>query len=91
MFAVLELDIMSKHLQLQLKMKHERRTAPKRSQIQAIGSPPPKTWADYRQGCLDTYHRGYRTEEEVKAFQHGMNTVFNLLESELPDLLKEEE
>lgn len=70
---------------------HLSRTPKQGSQIQATGSPPPKTWTDYRQGCLDTYQGGYRTHEEAAAFRHGMSTVFDLLESELPDLFKETE
>lgn len=59
----------------------------KRSQIQAIGVPPPKTWQDYRDGCLMTFHGGYHDDVKLDTFQHGMNTVFNLLENELPSLL----
>lgn len=56
------------------------------SQIQTIGEPPPKTWDDYRNGCLSTFHGGYHDPKEVEIFQHGMITVFNLLTNELPPL-----
>lgn len=55
-----------------------------RSQAQAIDEPIHKTWADYRNGCLMTFHGGYCDAEELSIFQHGMETVFNLLESEFP-------
>lgn len=54
------------------------------SQCQVIGKPPVKTWADYRQGCLDTYCGGHRDDGHLEAFRHGMETVFNLLEAEFP-------
>ena len=54
------------------------------SQVQAVNAPPPKTWADYRQGCLSTYAGGHDEPAEYRAFQHGMETVFNLLEAEFP-------
>ena len=53
------------------------------SQVQAVNGPPPKTWDDYRQGCLSTFSGGHEGAE-YRAFQHGMNTVFNLLEHEFP-------
>lgn len=55
-----------------------------RSQAQAINEPTHKTWEDYRKGCLMTFHGGYHNAEEVSIFQHGMETVFNLLKSEFP-------
>lgn len=55
----------------------------KHSQVDAIGAPPVKTWDDYRRGCKMTYAGGYDGAEFV-AFQHGMDTVFNLLEAEFP-------
>lgn len=54
-----------------------------RSQVACIGLPHPRTWADYRQGCIGTY-RGGHVGREAEAFVHGMNTVFNLLEAEFP-------
>ena len=54
------------------------------SQVQVLGRPAPKTWDDYRQGCLSTYAGGHHEPAEFRAFQHGMNTVFNLLEAEFP-------
>ena len=53
------------------------------SQVQAVNGPAPKTWNDYRQGCLSTFGGGHAGVEYL-AFQHGMNTVFNLLEHEFP-------
>ncbi len=53
------------------------------SQVQVIGLPRPKTWADYENGCLATFGGGHRGDE-LDAFQHGMQTVFNLLRSEFP-------
>ena len=54
------------------------------SQAQVIGTPPMKTWDDYEQGCLATYGGGYRTQEEIEIFHHGISTVFNLLRNEFP-------
>lgn len=54
------------------------------SQCQVIGRAPVKTWSDYRKGCLDTYAGGHRNDGHLEAFQHGMETVFNLLEAEFP-------
>ena len=56
-----------------------------RSQAQAINEPNYKTWGDYRKGCLMTFHGGYHNSEELRIFQHGMETVFNLLEAEFPE------
>jgi hypothetical protein len=53
------------------------------SQVHVVGESAPKTWADYRKGCLSTYGGGHHGKE-VEAFQHGMETVFNLLEAEFP-------
>jgi hypothetical protein len=55
-----------------------------RSQVDCFGLPPVRTWADYRRGCLGTYRGGHHDPESVAAFQHGMETVFNLLEREFP-------
>jgi len=57
----------------------------KRSQVQSWGGPPPETWNDYRQGCLGTFAGGYRDIKQLSAFQHGMDTVFTLLENEFPE------
>ena len=48
------------------------------------------SWDDYEAGCLNTYGGGYREGPEILAFQHGMQTVFNLLRAEFPpaDLCK---
>ena len=54
------------------------------SQCQAINEQDYKTWGEYRKGCLLTFHGGYQTPNELEAFQHGMNTIFNLLEDEFP-------
>ena len=55
-----------------------------KSQCQAINEPNYKTWNEYRRGCLLTFAGGYHEPETLRIFQHGMNTVFNLLESEFP-------
>jgi hypothetical protein len=55
-----------------------------RSQAQAINEPPHETWEEYRKGCLSTFGGGYHDDGMLGAFQHGMNTVFNLLETEFP-------
>ena len=57
----------------------------KKSQCQAINERNYKTWDDYRRGCLATYAGGHHEPETIRAFQHGMNTVFNLLENEFPE------
>ena len=54
-----------------------------RSQVDAFGAKPVRTWADYRAGCLGTYGGGHEGKE-LDAFRHGMETVFNLLEAEFP-------
>lgn len=54
------------------------------SQCQIIGTPAVKSWNDYENGCLATYGGGYRTEEELSIFHHGIVTVFNLLRAEFP-------
>jgi hypothetical protein len=54
------------------------------SQVQAINEPPPRSWEDFRQGCLATYAGGHHDDGHLKAFQHGMNTVFRLLEADFP-------
>jgi len=58
------------------------------SQVTVIGRPQPKTWDDYRQGALANYGGGHHTDGHLEAFHHGMETVFNLLESEFPDAQK---
>jgi len=55
------------------------------SQCQVLGQPKYKTWADYRQGCLMSFHGGYDTQEQLGIFAHGMGTVFNLLEAQFPE------
>src|SRR3990167_4833360 len=57
----------------------------KLSQCRTWGEPHPKTWADYRRGCLATYGGGHREQDTIEAFRHGMETVFNLLEAEFPE------
>lgn len=59
------------------------RRAGERSQVQAFGGPQPKSWGDYETSCLATYGGGHRGPE-LEAFQHGMQTVFNLLRAEFP-------
>lgn len=54
------------------------------SQVQMIGLPAPKTWDDYADGCFATFGGGYQSKAERGIFQHGMETVFNLLRSEFP-------
>lgn len=54
------------------------------SQVQAINVSPPKSWKDFREGCLSTYAGGHHDDGHLGAFQHGMETVFNLLEAEFP-------
>ena len=53
------------------------------SQVQAVGEAAPKSWEDFRLGCIGTY-RGGHDGAEAGAFVHGMNTVFSLLEHEFP-------
>lgn len=55
-----------------------------RSNCQAINEPNYKTWEEYKNGCLMTYHAGIEKAEELAAFQHGMKTIFRLLEAEFP-------
>jgi hypothetical protein len=55
-----------------------------RSQCQAINESNYKTWEEYRMGCLSTFAGGHHNDGMLSAFQHGMNTVFNLLEQEFP-------
>lgn len=54
-----------------------------KSQVQAINEPPPRTWADYERGCIDTFRGGHEGKEAV-AFVQGMRTVFRLLKEEFP-------
>ena len=61
-----------------------------RSQCQAINEPNYETWDEYRKGCLMTFAGGHHEPETLRAFQHGMNTVFNLLEAEFPSPRSEE-
>ena len=58
------------------------------SQCQPVGAPAPKTWDDYEAGCEATYGGGYRTNEEIEIFHHGMATIFNLLRGEFPSASK---
>jgi hypothetical protein len=53
------------------------------SNCQAINEPDYETWADYRRGCLLTFHGGL-DGQALANFQHGITTVFNLLEAEFP-------
>ena len=57
---------------------------PKRSQCQVLGIPQVRTWADYREGCMSTYGGGHHYDGHLSAFQHGMETIFRLLEDEFP-------
>lgn len=88
MVTVVELDEQRKDLLSAIYVQKRDANLSRRSQIQSVGTPPPKTWDDYRKGCLSTFGGGYRTKEELEVFQHGMNTVFNLLQAELPDLVE---
>lgn len=54
------------------------------SQVTIVGLPQPKSWTDYRRGCLANYAGGHHSDGHLEAFQHGMETVFNLLEAEFP-------
>ena len=54
------------------------------SQCEAVGEARYKTWAEYRRGCLSTFGGG-RSGNELEAFKHGIDTVFNLLENEFPE------
>lgn len=55
------------------------------SQAQVIGRPKPQTWDEYESGCMATFHGGYRDPKMLDAFQHGMETVFNLLRHEFKE------
>ena len=44
----------------------------------------PLAWDGYRTSCHSTYNGGHHDEDTRKAFHHGMDTVFNLLEAEFP-------
>ena len=55
-----------------------------RSQCQTFNEPHYETWDEYRHGCFMSYGGGYQDPVQFNAFQHGMNTIFNLLESEFP-------
>ncbi len=55
-----------------------------RSQCQCVNESDYKTWEEYRKGCLGTFVGGHHDDGKLSAFQHGMNTVFNLLEGEFP-------
>ena len=55
-----------------------------RSQCQAINEPNYETWDEYRRRCFGTFGGGYQDATQSNAFQHGMETVFNLLEAEFP-------
>jgi|GEM_PF-4541161 len=54
------------------------------SQVSCVGGHQPKSWDDYERGCLLTFSGGYDGGLGQRAFQHGMQTVFNLLRSEFP-------
>ena len=56
----------------------------KGSQALIIGMPHPQTWPEYRAATLGTFGGGYHTSDELAIFHHGINTVFNLLDSEIP-------
>ena len=53
------------------------------SQVDAIGSPPVKSWDDYEQGCLTTFAGG-NEGAELGVYRRGMSTVFELLRNEFP-------
>lgn len=54
------------------------------SQVTIVGKPQPRSWKDFRDGCLANYAGGHHNDGQLEAFRHGMETVFNLLESEFP-------
>lgn len=56
-----------------------------RSQCQVIGKPQPKTWDEYEQNCISTFGGGYHEQDDLRIFQHGMRTIFNLLRNEFPE------
>lgn len=37
-------------------------------------------WEERRKGCLTTFGGGHHDDGKLNAFQHGMETVFNLLQ-----------
>ncbi len=55
------------------------------SQVRAINEPEPNTWDDYERGAKLTFHAGYSDDVQLKAFQHGMHTIFELLRNEFPE------
>lgn len=65
-------------------MSETKHTPESLSQCQVIGEPRVKTWEDYRRGCLATFGGGHHSDGMLTAFQQGMQTIFNLLESEFP-------
>lgn len=54
------------------------------SQVSAVNAPQPKSWTDYEDGCIRTFHGGYEESDDIAIFQHGIGTVFNLLRAEFP-------
>lgn len=54
------------------------------SQVDAVGAPPVRSWDEYETGCKSTYRGGHHDERDLEIYQHGMNTVFNLLRAEFP-------
>ncbi len=37
-------------------------------------------WENQRKGCLATFAGGHHSDGKLDAFQHGMDTVFNILQ-----------
>lgn len=52
---------------------------------QVIGTSEPKTWDEYEQNCITTFGGGYHEQDDLRIFQHGMRTIFNLLRNEFPE------
>ena len=72
-------------------MQETKTTTPPRpqpviSQATVVGRPQPRTWDELEAGCLANFGGGHRSGGHLEAFQHGMQTVFNLLRAELPPL-----
>lgn len=55
------------------------------SQCVPPGCNAPQTWDGFRESCHATFNGGHDAGSNRKAFHHGMDTVFNLLEAEFPD------
>lgn len=49
--------------------------------------PPSKTWQQWRESSHATYNGGHEGKCH-DAFHHGMDTVFNMLEGEMPSMAK---